>query len=142
MNRWYKDPRGWKSSLAPGETVLAQCESVRLDDGENKFSSNGDIYLTTHRMIWTNKNSPDLILSLSLVALAEEETSSGFMKSEKITLHLTMPPPNPPGEPVIPSSQFHFVRLAFKNGGMKSFMPKLQDAVNQRKWHQTVGTLL
>lgn len=99
MNRWYKDPKGWKQSLSPGESILVQLDGVRLDDGENKTSySNGDVFLTTHRLIWSNsKISPDLILPLSLVVFAEEEQTSGFMKSEKCTLHLSMAPPNPPG---------------------------------------------
>ncbi len=140
MNRWIKDPRGWKQSQSPGEAVIAQQDGVRLDDGDNKTSfSNGDLILTTHRLAWISKGSADLILSLSLVVLAEEESSSGFMRSEKITLHLSMPPPNPQGESAIPSSQYHFVRLAFKNGGMRPLLSKLHESLAQKMWQVMVS---
>lgn len=95
MNRWIKDSKGWKQSLLPGEVLLAQQEGVRLDDGDNKTSfSNGDLHLSSHRMIWSGKGN-EIILSLSLVVFAEEEGSGGgFMKSEKILLHLSAPPPS------------------------------------------------
>ena len=96
MNRWIKHPngKGWKQALLPDETILALQDGVRLDDGDNKTSyGNGDLNLTTHRLIWSGRGG-DLTLSLSLVALAEEEPTGGFMKSEKLTLHLLEPPPS------------------------------------------------
>ena len=92
MNRWIKV--GSQSQLLPSETLLYQQDGVRLDDGENKTSfTNGDLKLTTHKLIWCGK-SDDLSLSLSLVAVADEEQSGGFMRSEKIMLHLLEPPPS------------------------------------------------
>lgn len=136
MNRWIKDSKSWKQNLFPSETLLFQQDGVRLDDGENKTSySNGDINLTTHRLIWSGKGG-DLTLSLSLVAVADEEQSGGFMRSEKMTLHLLEPPPNPLGESAVTSSSYNFVRLAFKNGGMKNFTGHINAALSQRKWQQ------
>ena len=156
MNRWVRDVKGWRQSLIPGEAILAQQDGIRLDDGESKTSfSNGEMFLTTHRIAWTTRGRDgDITLSLSLVVLAEEE-QNGFMKSEKIVLHLAAPPlskteslfeistdklflSDPSGPSVAPSSNYDFVRIAFKNGGMKSFVLKINEALSQRKWMQTV----
>ena len=56
--------------------------------------SNGDLSVTTHRILWSSKVQPEMVLDLSLVILLEEEASSGFMKSDKLVLHLSVPPPS------------------------------------------------
>ena len=56
--------------------------------------SNGDLTVTTHRIYWSSKVQPEIVLELSLVVLVEEESSGGFMKSEKLVLHLSLPPPS------------------------------------------------
>ena len=94
MNRWLKNTKSWKQNLFSNEVLITQQDGVRLDDGENKTPySNGDAYLTTHRLIWSGKGA-EITLFLNLVALAEEESSGGFMKTDKITLHLMEPPPS------------------------------------------------
>ena len=50
--------------------------------------------MTTHRIYWSSKVQPEIVLELSLVVLVEEESSGGFMKSEKLVLHLSLPPPS------------------------------------------------
>jgi len=136
MNRWLKNTKSWKQNLFSNEVLITQQDGVRLDDGENKTPySNGDAHLTTHRLIWSGKGA-EITLFLNLVALAEEEPSGGFMKTDKITLHLMEPPPNPQGESVVASSSYNFVRLAFKNGGMKNFTSKIQESLTQRRWQQ------
>jgi hypothetical protein len=56
---------------------------------------NGELILTSHRLAWSNKSiiTSDLVLPLGLVVFAEEE-EGGFMKTDKITLHLSPPPPS------------------------------------------------
>ena len=94
MNRWLKNTKSWKQNLFSNEVLATQQDGVRLDDGENKTSySNGDVYLTTHRLIWSGKGG-EITLFLNLVALAEEEPSGGFMRTDKVTLHLMEPPPS------------------------------------------------
>ena len=45
---------------------------------------------------------------------------------------------DPPGESVASSSSYNFVRLAFKNGGMKDFTSKIHESLSQRRWQQMV----
>ncbi len=52
--------------------------------------------LTSHRLIWTNRTviASDLVLPLGLAIFAEEEDGRGILKTEKIALHLSPPPPS------------------------------------------------
>jgi len=139
MNRWTRNTSKHRADFANnlGESVLVEQDGIRLDDGDNKTSySNGDLTVTTHRIYWSSKVQPEMVLELSLVVLVEEESSGGFMKSEKLVLHLSLPPPNPPAPSVVESSSFNHIRLVFKSGGMKLVSTKLQEALAMRKWEQ------
>ena len=68
MDRWSTVSNARTSTL-PGEFQLTTIEGVRLDDGDKKTQfSNGDLCLTSHRLIWTNQSilASDLVLPLHL----------------------------------------------------------------------------
>ena len=135
MNRW-STVKDAEANNLPGEFQLTSLEGVRLDDGEKKTQfTNGEVVLTSHRIIWKNQSisSADLVLPLHFVILIEEEVG-GFMQSDKLILHLDSPPPgsvSPQGN----SSGSNFVRLALKQGGLRSLSDKLNEAVKQKQWN-------
>ena len=135
MNRW-STVKDAEANNLPGEFQLTSLEGVRLDDGEKKTQfTNGEVVLTSHRIIWKNQSisSADLVLPLHFVILIEEEVG-GFMQSDKLILHLDSPPPgsvSPQGN----SSSSNFVRLALKQGGLRSLSDKLNEAVKQKQWN-------
>ena len=69
MDRW-STVRDAESNNLPGEFQLTSLEGVRLDDGEKKTQfTNGEVVLTSHRIIWKNQSvsSADLVLPLHFV---------------------------------------------------------------------------
>ena len=135
MNRW-STVRDAEANNLPGEFQLTSLEGVRLDDGEKKTQfTNGEVVLTSHRIIWKNQSisSADLVLPLHFVILIEEEVG-GFMQSDKLILHLDSPPPGSVS-PLGSSSTSNFVRLALKQGGLRSLSDKLNEAVKQKQWN-------
>ena len=135
MNRW-STVRDAEANNLPGEFQLTSLEGVRLDDGEKKTQfTNGEVVLTSHRIIWKNQSisSADLVLPLHFVILIEEEVG-GFMQSDKLILHLDSPPPGSVS-PLGSSSSSNFVRLALKQGGLRSLSDKLNEAVKQKQWN-------
>ena len=135
MNRW-STVRDAEVNNLPGEFQLTSLEGVRLDDGEKKTQfTNGEVVLTSHRIIWKNQSisSADLVLPLHFVILIEEEVG-GFMQSDKLILHLDSPPPGSVS-PLGSSSTSNFVRLALKQGGLRSLSDKLNEAVKQKQWN-------
>ena len=71
MDRW-STVRDAESNNLPGEFQLTSLEGVRLDDGEKKTQfTNGEIVLTSHRIIWKNQSvsSADLVLPLHFIIL-------------------------------------------------------------------------
>lgn len=135
MNRW-STVRDAEANNLPGEFQLTSLEGVRLDDGEKKTQfTNGEVLLTSHRIIWKNQSisSADLVLPLHFVILIEEEVG-GFMQSDKLILHLDSPPPGSVS-PLGSSSSSNFVRLALKQGGLRSLSDKLNEAVKQKQWN-------
>ena len=139
MNRW-STLKNAESNNLPGEFQLTSLEGVRLDDGEKKTQfTNGELVLTSHRIIWKNQSvsSVDLVLPLHFVILVEEEIG-GFMQSDKLILHLESPPPgsiSPTGS----NSGSNFVRLALKQGGLRSLNDKLNEAIKQKQWNIVVA---
>ena len=138
MNRWAAIPSA-RTNFLPGEFQLTSLESVRLDDGDKKTQfSNGELCLTSHRIIWSNPSilSSDLVLPLHLVVLVEEEQGS-FMQSDKLILTLDTAPPGS----VSPSGSYsgsNYVRLALKQGGMRSLKGKLNEAISQKQWNVVI----
>lgn len=142
MNRW-TTVSGAKANNVPGEFQLTSLEGVRIDDGEKKTQfTNGDLCLTSHRLIWSNQSllAADLVLPLNLIVLVEEEVGS-FMQSDKLLLHLDSPRPGtvpPPGT----HSNSNFVRLALKQGGMRPLTDKLNEALRQKQWNVAPRTVI
>lgn len=121
--------------LSPDEQLIVQQSGVRLYDGETKSAFDyGKLQLTTHRLIWRHPKDQKCIISLhlSLVVLAEEQ-SSGFYKGPKIVVHLSTPEQYKPPGPVT-SSPNHFIKLSFKEGGEPTFYPNIQDALQRKQW--------
>jgi len=139
MDRW-STVRDAESNNLPGEFQLTSLEGVRLDDGEKKTQfTNGEIVLTSHRIIWKNQSvsSADLVLPLHFIILIEEDIG-GFMQSDKLILHLDSPPPGSVS-PCGNSSGSNFVRLALKQGGLRSLHDKLNEAIKQKQWNVIVA---
>ena len=138
MNRW-TTVSGAKASTLPGEFQLTSLEGVRLDDGDRKTQfTHGELCLTSHRLIWSNQSvlASDLVLPLHLIILVEEEIGS-FMQSDKLVLHLDSPPPGAVSPSGMQSGSNH-VRLALKQGGMRSLADKLNEAIKQKQWNINV----
>lgn len=135
MNRW-TTVSGAKTNNLPGEFQLTSLEGVRLDDGNTKTQFiNGELCLTSHRLIWTNQSilASDLVLPLHLVILVEEEVGS-FMQSDKLVLHLESAP-HGSVSPTGSNLSNNHVRLALKQGGMRSLKDKLNEAITQKQWN-------
>lgn len=138
MNRW-TTLSGAKANTLPGEFQLTSLEGARLDDGDKKTQfTNGELSLTSHRLIWSNKAilAADLVLPLHLIVLVEEEVGS-FMQSDKLILHLDSPPPGSVS-PTGLQSDNNYVRIALKQGGMRSLMDKLNEAIKQKQWNVNI----
>lgn len=136
MNRWMYHSDG----QLYGEVTLLSQDDVRIDDGEKKTSySHGNLTLTSHQLVWSNKSKSktNLALPLRYVVLVEEE-DGGFMRTDKIILHLSHTPPNAPTGPCS-SSDYDYVRIAFKAGGKQQFCAKLQEALSRRQWEVMAG---
>ena len=139
MNRW-TTVSGAKANTLPGEFQLTSLEGVRLDDGDKKTQfTNGELCLTSHRCIWSNQSilASDLVLPLQLIIFVEEEIG-GFMQSDKLVLHLNSPPPGAVSPTGMHSGSNH-VRLALKQGGLRSLADKLNEAIKQKQWNINVA---
>ena len=139
MNRWTTVSNARNSTLS-GEFQLTSTEGVRLDDGDKKTQFvNGDLYLTSHRLIWSNQSilASDLVLPLHMVILVEED-AGGFMQSDKLILHLDAPTTGAISPTGSPSTDNH-VRLALKQGGMRPLKDKLNEAVKQKQWNVVIA---
>ncbi|XP_022906382.2 vacuolar protein-sorting-associated protein 36 [Onthophagus taurus] len=144
MNRFeYTD-----SSYAQNETFIIKETNVRLYDGDQKTPfENGEIHLTTHRLIWTYPNDlrfNDVVLSLplQLVMYFQEESPGAFSfgKSKKLILYLHDPKPDRNEGPQV-VSLYNFIKFSFKEGYTKDMPRYLSQCLEQRKWEEIVKPL-
>ncbi|KAF4525442.1 hypothetical protein B566_EDAN004185 [Ephemera danica] len=103
---------------------------------ENATFENGDLVVTSHRILYATKGSNSgLCLRLHYVIFIEEEQSSsfGFSRSKKILLHLMECIPGKQPGPVN-NSVHNFIKLSFKESYDSSFIGLLNRTIQQRKW--------
>jgi len=117
-----------------GESVLHKQSGVRLYDGDSRSKfDDGDLDLTSHRIIWRN-NSIKIQLLLEKVIFLEKE-EGGFMRSDKITVHVSpltefeLQLARP-----VESSKANFIKLSFRSGGQSQAHKHLQEAFTKKAW--------
>uniref|UniRef100_A0A336MXD8 Vacuolar protein-sorting-associated protein 36 n=1 Tax=Culicoides sonorensis TaxID=179676 RepID=A0A336MXD8_CULSO len=137
MNRFEHLP----AQLKEGEIFVARDTVVRIYDGDEKVGfDEGDIILTTHRLIWGKvldiaHGVNTISLPLRYIYSFDEETaSSGFFgRKKRIILNLHPPSPNK-----VPGPRDHstasFVKLSGKDGLDPNFVRSLYETVNSRVW--------
>jgi len=125
------------TDILPGEVVKRKQDGVRLYDGDNKTEfSDGDMSLTTHRLIWSESHQTQgLVLHLRLIVFTEDERRFG--KSSKIVLHLNPPPPDKKAGPVQSSSE-SYMKLSFSNHGSSAFHDMLKSVLAAREWERVL----
>ncbi|KAF6036320.1 VPS36 [Bugula neritina] len=123
-------------SLKDDENFHHSNDGVKLYDGENKASAyeDGNLVLTSHRLIWTNVNDERVCLSLDLSYITSlDEEPSSFTRSAKIVCYLS-PRKSGTGSGPVTHSSYTFVRWSFQKGGQTEFMRQLKDVVGRRLW--------
>ncbi|XP_015750640.1 PREDICTED: vacuolar protein-sorting-associated protein 36-like [Acropora digitifera] len=119
----------------PGESGIHRQSGVRIYDGDKKTTfDNGDLKLTTHRLVWNDLDQQDRAISLSLSLVSKvTEQSSGFMSSAKVVVELHPSPANKEPGPCV-SSSYSCVKFSFKQGGHSEFLARLVEQVNKKSW--------
>lgn len=122
-------------SFYPEESLVNQRAGVAVYDGQDKTSfSSGTVILTTHRILWKDQKSRNIVISLPLsIITGVEETPSSFTKSAKIVLHLAPAEPGRPPGPVT-NSAYQYIRLSFRELGHQEFLKYLKEEIKQKKW--------
>lgn len=131
MNRFQ-----WCDKLSEVENEVHKQLGVRLYDGDRKTPfDDGELILTTHRLIWkdSQQESKDISLKLQYVVFVEE-VSASWTKSAKIVGHLTAIPE----EEILPGpvkySPYNFVKFSFRSGGQQEFFRALSDVLEKKPW--------
>lgn len=137
------DRLSWSDrNLRPGETALVQQSSTSIYDGDDKSAFSGGVaFLTDHRLLWQDAGDPLCVLSLPLQYVTDTaEAKGGFFagKSVKLVLHLKPRDPALGSNGPVPSSDFHFIKLSFGDGGATEFHRNLEEARRGRKWEQVI----
>ncbi|KAK2563161.1 Vacuolar protein-sorting-associated protein 36 [Acropora cervicornis] len=160
------DRFSWTSSstlcVLPGESGIHRQSGVRIYDGDKKTTfDNGDLKLTTHRLVWNDLDQQDRAISLALSLVSKvTEQASGFMSrlgtfdldhvvektlahvtlmatphwlSAKVVVELHPSPANKEPGPCV-SSSYSCVKLSFKQGGHSEFLARLLEQVNKKSW--------
>ncbi|XP_067948257.1 vacuolar protein-sorting-associated protein 36-like [Watersipora subatra] len=122
-------------SLKDEEDFIFSAEGVKLYDGDRKSDAyeDGNLVLTSHRLIWTDSSDIQscLALHLSLIIQLGEEPAS-FTRSAKVICYLA----EVSGEKRGPQkhSNYNFIRWSFRKGGQVEFLRQLKDAVGRKLW--------
>jgi len=106
----------------PGEVAVTRQQGVRLYDGDTKAVSECQVELTSHRLLVRAEN---LCLALHRITGMDRE-EGGFMRSDKIVLHLARLPGTSP--------RHHHCKLSFRSGGHAEFFQLLSRAVADKAW--------
>lgn len=135
------DRFSWTSSsslcVLPGESGVHQQSGVRIYDGDKKTTfENGNLKLTTHRIVWDDLDQQDRAISVSLSLVSKlEEQSAGLMSSAKVIVSFHPPPANKEPGPCV-SSPYACVKFSFKQGGHSEFFARLVEQINKKSWLQ------
>lgn len=140
------DRFSWTSSsnlcVLPGESGVHQQSGVRIYDGDKKTTfENGNLKLTTHRIVWDDLDQQDRAISLTLSLVRKiGEQSAGFMSSAKVIVELDPPPASKEPGPCV-SSPYTCIKFSFKQGGHAEFYAQLVEQINKKSWmQQTSGS--
>lgn len=135
------DRFSWTSSsnlcILQGESGIHQQSGVRIYDGDKKTTfENGNLKLTTHRIVWDDLDQQDRAISVPLPLVSNvEEQSGGFMSSAKVIVSFHPPPKDKDPGPCV-SSPYTCVKFSFKQGGHSQFFAKLQEQFKKKSWLQ------
>lgn len=137
MNRFH-----WCGKLSEMESEEIKQSGVRLYDGDKKTPfDDGDLILTTHRVIWrdSQQESKSMGLKLQYVVFVEEVNAT-WTKSAKIIAHLSIPEEETVQGPV-KYSPYNYVKFSFKSGGQQEFFRALTDVLEKKPWEDIVASL-
>jgi len=128
MDRW----EYFGSALLDGETVLYKQNDIRLYDGDSRSNfDGGNINITSHRLIWKDSKVTIQLLLEKVIHVESEE--GGFMRSDKISVHLS-PETDRFNDRPVDSSKNNYIKLSFRDGGQSEGFKQLQDALAKKKW--------
>lgn len=130
-----------EARLFEGEAYLKRDKNVRIYDGEEKTNyADGEIILTSHRIMWGKpgdipKGLTCLCLNLYYVFCLEEESGGvfGLGRPKRIIMHLA---PARPGKIPGPAmhSPYHFIKFSFKEGLDMNFYKALNEVIQRKAW--------
>ncbi|PAA61160.1 hypothetical protein BOX15_Mlig034134g1 [Macrostomum lignano] len=133
MNRFY-----WSSSdLAQSESLILQQDGVGLYDGDTRLSAfdSGRLTLTTHRVLWCDKNDV-IAFNLKDVKRVRSETG-GLFKSAKLVVNFHAKDPSDAcwrqGGPLAKSDQ-DYIKIAFRQAGDIEFLAGIEEALRNKVW--------
>lgn len=135
------DRFSWTSSsnpcVLPGEFGVYQQSGVRMYDGDKKTTfDNGNLKLTTHRIVWDDLDQQDRTISVTLPLVSNiDEQASGFMSSAKVVVTFLPPPADKEPGPCV-SSPYSCVKFSFKQGGHSQFYALLKEQIKKKSWAQ------
>eukprot|EP00762_Andalucia_godoyi_P002627 ANDGO_03338.mRNA.1 Vacuolar protein sorting-associated protein 36 len=156
MDRWR--PCEVTSSFAPvlwdeeNEIIVVIEKHIRLYNGDDATDyDDGDLILSTHRLLWLEKEGQRRALQLHLSHVASVKTQAGFFpgvfSSPKLTLHLvpvsvsSSDLSSSPDAGVRQSDDLFttYFKLSFRSkssmdGGRDQFLLQLRKILNQKKW--------
>ncbi|CAH1391815.1 unnamed protein product [Nezara viridula] len=125
------------SEIDSDESLVCLASNVTLYDGDTKTAlEDGEIALTSHRLIWTSPFDSSLCLSLSLkyvVSCEEEKRVFSFLRSPKIVLHLS-PPSSDKGRGPVQTTPTNFIKLSYNNDLHYYLLPALRKALSAKRW--------
>lgn len=133
MNRFV-----WESNILQSEREITRQNHIRIYDGDEKTNfDNGELILTTHRLLWkdNSQREKELSLHLSLVVFLEKE-NRGWTRSGKIIIHLNQPPENLNMLGPVKYSPFNFVKFSFLQGGESEFFQCLSEVIEKKEWEK------
>lgn len=134
MNRFVWEDGNTVSS----ENVIARQPGARIYDGDEKtVFENGELVLTSHRLIWrdSQQRQQSLSLHLSLIVFVEEE-EGGWTRSAKVMVHLNAPPQGEKLNGPVRYSPFNYVKFSFRQSGISEFCQQLSEAVDAKEWEK------
>uniref|UniRef100_A0A182INP3 Vacuolar protein-sorting-associated protein 36 n=2 Tax=Anopheles atroparvus TaxID=41427 RepID=A0A182INP3_ANOAO len=131
----------YQARLSENETFVAKDRNIKLYDGDEKTSyEDGEIVLTSHRMLWGRngeiaRGGNALSLKLSYVTSVNEEEASSmlFGRKKRIILRLDNPTMDKKPGPMDHSCA-SFVKISGRSGVDPAFVQALHATIDARIW--------